>query len=140
MLITNTLPTFVTLWQQLEHTRQMLAAQNRRFCLRSVIKSWLRSGFIDPPTPLDDLIWLVCLHASRPGSEVYGMTQLPPPSTHPRVHREILVALVMHLLGIGKQTLNTSALDEAYHIAFPQSTPLNISKKKRLNKVAPPPS
>lgn len=156
---------FLNLWQQLERTRQLLAAQRRRFCLRSLIKTWIHLGIINldtipkqPPDKdspdetsivnrkslnrqsVDDLIWQICLLASRTGHEVYGMNELPPPSTHPRIHREILIALLMVLHGLGKHSIDTRALDEAYHQAFPHSTPLNISKKKRLNKVAPPPS
>lgn len=157
MLIENNLQCFVQLWQQLERTRQLLAGQGRRFCLRSIIKSWVRLGIIDLCENdqqssnsnssnsklsnsklsncklLSDLIWEVCMRASRPGNEVYGLDQLPPPSTHPRVHREILIALLMVKLNLGKHNVRLHDLDEAYHLAFPNSTPLNVSKKGKAS-------
>ena len=125
MLLENNLPCFVQLWQQLERTRQLLAAQHNRFCVRRILKSWLGIE------ATDDLVWEVCLRASRPGNEVYGLNELPPPSTHPRIHREILRSLVMVTLGLGKHNVRLHDLDEAYHIAFPNSTPLNVAKKHR---------
>lgn len=124
MLIENNIDCFVMLWQKLEHTRQLLAGQHRRFCVRRILKSWLAFE------ATDDFIWEVCLRASRNGCEVFGMDELPPPSTHPRVHREILRALVQVSLKQGRQGVNLPALDEAYHIAFPNSTRLNVSKKR----------
>ena len=123
MKIENTLECFVQLWQQLERTRQLLTAQHNRFCVRRILKSWLGVE------ATDDLIWEVCMRASRPGNEVYGLDQLPPPSTHPRVHREILRSLLMVKLHLGKHNVRLHDLDEAYHLAFPNSTPLNVSKK-----------
>ena len=122
MLIENTKECFVQLWQQLERTRQLLGGQHRRFCARHILKSWL--GL----TATDDFIWEVCLRASRTGHEVCGYDELPP-STHPRVHREILIALVQVSLKIGKQNVRLRELDEAYRIAYPNSTPLNVGKK-----------
>lgn len=123
MLIENTKECFVQLWQQLERTRQLLGGQHRRFCARHILKSWLGLS------ATDDFIWEVCLRASRTGHEVCGYDELPPPSTHPRVHREILIALVQVSLKIGKHNVRLRELDEAYHIAFPNSTPLNVGKK-----------
>ena len=143
MKIENTLECFVQLWQQLEHTRQLLEAQYNRFCVRSVIRNWVRLGIIDLHPPdgqssdsqlFNDLVWQVCMRASRSGNEVYGLDQLPPPSTHPRIHREILRALVMVTLHLGAHNVRLRDLDKAYHLAFPRSTPLNIPKK------GPPPS
>ncbi len=144
MNIENNLPCFVMLWQQLEHTRQLLVGQHRRFCVRSIIRSWVRLGIIDLESThpqlsnsqiLSDLVWEVCLRASRPGNEVFGLNELPPPSTHPRIHREILRSLVMVSLGLGKHNVRLHDLDEAYHIAFPNSTPLNVAKKRRCAKI-----
>lgn len=123
MLIENNKECFVQLWQQLERTRQLLGGQHRRYCVRHILKSWL--GL----TATDDFIWEVCLRASRTDHEVLGYDELPPPSLRPRVHREILIALVQVSLKIGKQNVKLRELDEAYHIAFPHSTPLNVGKK-----------
>lgn len=123
MKIENTLEGFIALWQQLEITRQLFVRQHRKFCVRRILKSWL--GL----TATDDFIWEVCLRASRTDHEVCGYDELPPPSTHPRVHREILIALVQVSLRIGKHNVKLRELDEAYHIAFPNSTPLNVGKK-----------
>ncbi len=65
-----------------------------------------------------------------------GWTELPNPSTHPRVHRFILLSLVMVALGIGRNQVNTHDLDEAYSHVFPSSTPLNMRKKGRVSKAA----
>ncbi len=154
MQIENNLECFVQLWQQLERTRQLLTAQHRRFCVRSIIRSWVRLGIIDLPLPDSqsthqqlsnskssnsqilecDLIWEVCLRASRPDSEVLGWNELPPPSTHPRIHREILVALLMVTLNLGKHNVRLHDLDEAYSIAFPGNTRLNVGKCKIKNE------
>ena len=34
-------------------------------------------------------------------------------------------------MGIGVRKVNLKALDKAYSIAFPNSTPMNVNKKKR---------
>ena len=125
MQIENKKECFVQLWLQLERTRQLLTAQHNRFCVRRILKSWLGTE------ATDDLIWEVCLRASRPNHEVFGLDQLPPPSTHPRVHREVLCALIMVKLRLGKQNVRLRDLDEAYRVAFPHSTPLNVGKKRR---------
>lgn len=127
MEIQNSLSCFIRLWQQLELTRQLLLGQHNRFCVRRILKSWLGIE------ATDILIWEVCLRASRSGYEVLGLNELPPPSTHPRIHREILLALVMVKLGIGKHNVRLHDLDEAYHIAFPNSTPLNVTKKGKVS-------
>ena len=60
--------------------------------------------------------------------------ELPPPSRYPRRHRELLLAIVSVVLGIGVRKVNVKALDSAYSIVFPKSTPINISKKARTPK------
>ena len=58
---------------------------------------------------------------------------MPPPSLYPRKHREFLRAVVAVKLGISFYTkVNLKALDEAYSIAFPKSTPINVNKKGPL--------
>ena len=48
-----------------------------------------------------------------------------------RKHRELLRAIVAVSLGISFYKVNLKALDAAYSIVFPKSTPLNVNKKKR---------
>jgi hypothetical protein len=43
-----------------------------------------------------------------------------------------LRAIVAVRLDIGVRKVDLKALDRAYSIAFPTSTPLNVSKKKRM--------
>ena len=47
-----------------------------------------------------------------------------------RKHRELLRAIVAVRLGIGMRKVNLRALDAAYSIAFPKSTPINVNKKR----------
>ena len=124
MKIDNNQECFVQLWLRLERTRRLLWAQNKRFCIRRVLKSWfgLRAN--------DDFIWEVCFRASQDDEEqVCGWDILPPPSLYPRQHRELLRAIVSVTLGISKCRVNLRALDKAYSEAFPRSTPINVSKK-----------
>ena len=123
--IENNYVCFVALWRQLERTRQLLGMQYRRFCIRRVLVSWLG----DEAT--DDLIWEVCFNAIVDGEQLYGLDVLPAPALHPRKCREFLRSLVAVRLGIGLRKVDLKALDKAYSEAFPHSTPLNISKKKR---------
>ena len=62
--------------------------------------------------------------------EQEGWDELPLPSLYPRKHREFLRAIVAVRLGISFYKIDLKALDAAYSIAFPNSTQLNISKKK----------
>lgn len=55
----------------------------------------------------------------------------PAPGLHPRKCREFLRALVAVRLGIGVRKVDLKALDRAYSVAFPHSTPLNVNKKRR---------
>ena len=60
---------------------------------------------------------------------ILGWDILPPPALYPRRHRELLRALVAVKLGISMCQVNLRALDKAYSIAFPKSTPINVNKK-----------
>ena len=117
--IQNNQECFVQLWRKLERTRQLLGGQYKRFCIRRVLKTWF--GF----EANDNFIWEVC---SRCDQE--GWNELPLPSLYPRKHRELLRAIVSVKLGISYYKVDLKALDAAYSIAFPKSTPLNVNKKK----------
>ena len=119
--IQNNKDCFVQLWRKLERTRRLLRTQNRRFCIRRILKSWF--GL----TATDDFIWEVCMLC-----EQEGWNELPPPSLYPRQHRELLRAIVALRLSIGMRKVHLHELDEAFNIAFPKSTPINVNKKKRL--------
>ena len=118
--IQNNQKCFVQLWRMLERTRRLLGGQYKRFCIRRVLQSWFG------PEATDDFIWEVCTRC-----EQAGMDELPPPSLSPLRHRELLQALVEVRLGLGHRRVNLKALDAAYSIAFPKSTPLNVNKKRR---------
>jgi hypothetical protein len=122
--IDNTQECFVELWLRLERTRRLLWTQHKRFCARRILKTWfgLRAN--------DDFIWEVCFRASEKTEHpICGWDTLPPPMLYPRRHRELLRAIVAVRLGITMCQVNLRALDKAYSIAFPKSTPINISKK-----------
>ena len=120
MNVENNQDCFVQLWRKLERTRRLLGGQYRRFCIRSVLKSWFGGE------ATDDMIWEVC-HLC----EQEGWNELPLPSLYPRKHRELLRAIVAVRTGISFYKINLKALDAAYSIAFPNSTPINVNKKKR---------
>ena len=120
MNIENNQDCFVQLWRKLERTRCLLGGQYRRFCIRSVLKSWF------PAEANDNFIWEVC-HLC----EQEGWNELPLPSLYPRKHRELLRAIVAVRTGISYYRIDLKALDAAYSIAFPNSTPINVNKKKR---------
>ena len=61
---------------------------------------------------------------------IYGNDTLPPPSLYPRLHRELLRAIIALKLDIGVRRVDLKALDSAYSIVFPKSTPINVNKKK----------
>lgn len=123
MKIQNSQECFVRLWLRLERTRQLLQGQCRRFCIRNVLKSWFGNE------ANDDFIWEVCRL-----SEQEGWNELPLPSLYPRNHRELLRAIVAVRLGISFYRIDLKALDRAYSIAFPKSTPINVNKKIKLKK------
>ena len=120
MKIQNSQECFVRLWLRLERTRQLLQGQCRRFCIRNVLKSWF--GY----EANDDFIWEVCRLC-----EQEGWNELPIPSLYPRNHRELLRAIVAVRLGISFFKIDLKALDRAYSIAFPKSTPINVNKKRK---------
>ena len=126
----NTQECFVQLWLRLERTRRLLGGQYKRFCIRNVMKSWFGIE------ATDDFIWKVCRLASLAIDEnnpVCGNDSLPVPSLYPRKHREFLRAVVAVRLGISfYKEVDLKALDKAYSIAFPKSTPINTSKKLRV--------
>ncbi|MBQ8988586.1 MAG: hypothetical protein IJ067_02715 [Prevotella sp.] len=120
MEIQNTQECFVLLWLRLERTRRLLGGQYKRFCIRRVLKMWFGLE------ASDEFIWEVCHRCDQAGWD-----ELPLPSLYPRKHRELLRAIVSVKLGISYYKINLKALDAAYSIAFPRSTPLNVNKKKR---------
>ena len=118
----NTQECFVQLWLRLERTRRLLGGQYKRFCIRNVMKSWFGIE------ATDDFIWKVC---DLCGQE--GWNELPIPSLYPRKHREFLRAIVAVKLGISfYKKVDLKALDKAYSLVFPNSTPINTSKKLRI--------
>ena len=128
--IENNQECFVQLWLRLERTRRLLGMQYRRFCVRRVLVSWFGSE------ATDEFVWEVCSKTVVDEEQIYGLDIIPPPALYPRVSREFLRAVVSVRLGIGMRKVNLKALDAAYSIAFPHSTPINVGKKKR--KDSPP--
>ncbi len=120
MTIENSQECFVQLWHMLERTRRLCVRQYKRFCVRRVLRMWF--GY----EANDDMIWEVCTRC-----EQNGWDELPSPSLYPRKHRELLRAIVAVRLGISFYKIDLKALDSAYSIAFPKSTPLNVNKKRR---------
>ena len=123
--IRNDYECFVVLWRKLERTRQLLGMQYRRFCIRRVLLAWFGAEVTD------DFIWEVCFNTVVDEQQLYGLDEIPSPSLHPRPSREFLRALVSVKLGIGMRKVDLNALDRAYSKAFPHSTPINVTKKKR---------
>ncbi len=123
--IKNTQECFVLLWLRLERTRRLLGGQYKRFCIRNVLKTWFGVE------ANDDFIWEVCHSAAVDGEPQEGWNELPAPSLYPRKHRELLRAIVAVSLGISFYKVDLKALDAAYSIVFPNSTPINVNKKKR---------
>ena len=120
--VQNNQECFVQLWRKLERTRCLLGGQYKRFCIRNVLKAWF--GY----EATDDMIWEVCRLC-----EQEGYNELPIPSLYPLKHRELLRAIVAVRLGISFYKIDLKALDKAYSIAFPNSTPINKNKKKISN-------
>ena len=122
--IQNTQDCFVGLWRMLEHTRLLLRRQNKRFCIRRVLKLWFGLE------ATDDFIWEVCSKTVVDDEQVCGLDLLPLPSRYPRKHREFLRAIVAVKLDLGVRHVRLRELDKAYSIVFPDSTPINVNKKK----------
>ena len=123
--VQNNQECFVQLWRKLERTRQLLRVQCKRFCIRRILKSWF------PAEASDDFIWKVCSLCDQAGWD-----ELPLPSLYPRKHRELLRAIVAVKTGISFYKVDLKALDKAYSIAFPNSTPINVNKKRNDAVVA----
>ena len=117
MELENTQAGFEFLWRQIESTRQLLAGQSKRFCVRNILRSWFPRGALPRPRgeemSFDDLVWNVCRIAS-PSGEILGWTELPPPGIDPRPARDVLRAITQVTLGIGNRQVNVRALDRAY--------------------------
>lgn len=126
MTIDNNKESFVQLWLRLESTRQDLRVQYKRYCVRNILHAWFGLK------ATDNFIWEVCHRVSDILDDeppLGGYDILPPPSLSPRKHRELLRAIVATILGIGMRKVKLRLLDEAYTIAFPDSTPINVNKK-----------
>ena len=126
--VQNNQECFVQLWLRLERTRHLLGGQYKRFCIRNVLKAWF--GY----EATDDFIWEVCHRAAVNDEPQEGWNELPIPSLYPLKHRELLRAIVAVRLGISFYKIDLKALDAAYSVAFPRSTPINKSKKKVKNE------
>ena len=126
VIIENSQECFVVLWRKLERTRRLLGGQYKRFCIRNVLKVWFGVE------ATDDVIWKVCHKAIVDGEPQEGWNELPAPSLYPRKHRELLRAIVAVSLGISFYRIDLNALDAAYSIAFPNSTPINVNKKRKI--------
>ena len=124
MNIEHTQECFVQLWRKLERTRRLLGGQYKRFCIRNVLKLWF------PAEATDDFVWEVCHTAVVDDEPQEGWNELPPPTLYPRKHRELLRAIVALKTGTSYWKINLRALDKAYSIAFPKSTPINVNKKR----------
>jgi hypothetical protein len=125
MKLENSQECFVRLWRKLERTRRLLGGQYKRFCIRNVLKAWF--GY----EATDDFIWEVCHRAAVNDEPQEGWNELPLPSLYPLKHRELLRAIVAVRLGISFYKIDLKALDKAYSIAFPTSTPINKNKKRK---------
>ncbi len=118
--IENTETCFLQLWLLMGSIKQDLMQQYKRFCISNVLKSWFGSA------ATDDFIWEVCNRC-----EQEGLNELPEVTLYPNQHREFLRATVSTVLHIGMRKVDLHALDNAYAIAYPDSTPINISKQRR---------
>ena len=118
--VQNNQECFVLLWRRLERTRRLLGGQCKRYCIRNVLKVWFDGE------ATDDFVWEVCRLC-----EQEGWNELPLPSLYPRKHRELLRAIVSLNTGISFYKVDLKALDKAYSIVFPNSTTINVNKKKK---------
>ncbi len=111
---------FVELWRELELTRQQLRMRHKRFTVRAVMKEWFGEEVSDM------FVWNVCRQMERG-----GLDELPDVEHHGRLHRELIRAVVAQRLGVGLRHIDLHALDKAFSTVFPESTPINVNKKKR---------
>lgn len=125
MNIENNQECFVLLWRRLERTRRLLRCQCKRFCIRNVLKVWFG------PQATDDFIWEVCHNTVIDDEWACGNDLLLPPSLYPRKNRELLRAIVIVSLGLKTRDVKLHELDAAYSTAFPNSTPINVNKKRK---------
>lgn len=125
MKIENNQACFVQLWRKLERTRQLFESQHKRFCIRNILKSWFG------PLATDEFIWQVCSRTIVGDEQVCGNDTLKPPSLYPRKHREFLRAVVTIYLRLATREVKLPELDAAYSVVFPNSTALNVNKKKK---------
>jgi len=147
-MIANNYDSFVCLWRQVRQTYEHFRAHHQRFCVRRIIQHWRREGIItdqhlraatpqsdgsSSESPLregdggvDNLIWEICFR-----SELQGYDDLGPPDLYPRPLREMIRSLVSVTQGIGMRKVLLRDLDRAYSEVFPDSTPINVAKKKR---------
>lgn len=119
----------VQLWQMLERTEKFFKGNNKRFCPRSILKLWCAEGIIKASPKEGGLkmtIFDVCQLSALEGYE-----ELPRVRLYPRKHRELLRAIIAVTQGIGMRRVDTRALDDAFSIAFPRATPINVNKKRR---------
>ena len=113
MEIENNKECFVLLWRMLVPTKHLLRRKYKRFCIRNVLKEWFEQEATNA------FMWEVC--------------NLWSPSLYPRKHREFLRAIVAVRTGRSFYQINLRALDAAYRIVFPNSTPINVNKKVKSN-------
>ena len=99
--------------------------QHKRYCIRNVLKSWFGHE------ANDECIGKVCHQAAVDDEPQEGWDELPTPMLYPRRHREFLRAIVAVRLGISFYRVNLKALDAAYSVAFPNSTAINVNKKRK---------
>lgn len=115
MTIENNKGTFVQLWCELERTRVLFEAQGKRYCVRRILQYWGLAECVEP----------ACFR-----SKLLGYDLLPPPATQPLKHRALLIGLLSVYLKIGERSVKLKELDEAYTVAFPHSSPINVAKKR----------
>lgn len=121
MKIEPTKECFVQLWRELYETYREFEHDYRRFCVRSILRSWL--GRETPETFIHD----VCF---RSGLEGYQLLQRP--DLYPHKHRMFLQALISVSLKIGKRQVTLEELDTAFTQAFGgRRGRLNVNKKKK---------
>ena len=134
-----------TFEQAIQHSVAVKGANVNHNTVRMMLKNWRKQGLVfltddGRYRKIEELVkvvkviwsfsifvWEVC-HLC----EQEGWNELPLPSLYPRKHRELLRAIVAVKTGISFYKINLKALDAAYSIAFPNSTPINVNKKKRV--------